>query len=241
MEKNIRLYSYIITHDTGFAPNPFHGICTLACCKPRIRKDIGERFNKGENNSIEFWVVGISSMNRKKDGHKLVYMMKVTDKKTFKEYWEGTKGKNYKMKKPNYENKDGDNIYEPLKENPIDYSDVKQSEKTNYHKEKEEINKDLRGKYVLISDDYYYFGRKSHSIKLKNKELKFLYQSNGKTKSFREKNNFSDNEIKIFSEFIEKISNECKEKSQKGEIYKPYSWATHDNKNNICSDIDICK
>ena len=28
------LYSYIVKHDNGFAPNPFHGFCTLACCKP---------------------------------------------------------------------------------------------------------------------------------------------------------------------------------------------------------------
>ena len=32
------LFSYVIEHDLGFAPNPFHGVCTLACCKPQIRK-----------------------------------------------------------------------------------------------------------------------------------------------------------------------------------------------------------
>ena len=31
------LYSYVITRDYGFAPNPFGGICTLATCKPGIR------------------------------------------------------------------------------------------------------------------------------------------------------------------------------------------------------------
>lgn len=33
-----RLYRYVIDHDKGFAPNPFFGVCTLACCKPDIRK-----------------------------------------------------------------------------------------------------------------------------------------------------------------------------------------------------------
>ena len=28
---------YKMTHDTGFAPNPFHGVLTLATCKPKIR------------------------------------------------------------------------------------------------------------------------------------------------------------------------------------------------------------
>jgi hypothetical protein len=34
----MNVYSYVIEHDLGFAPNPFHGLCTLACCKPDIRK-----------------------------------------------------------------------------------------------------------------------------------------------------------------------------------------------------------
>ena len=40
----VKLYSYIVAVDSGFAPNPFHGFCTIATCKPRIRKtaEIGE-------------------------------------------------------------------------------------------------------------------------------------------------------------------------------------------------------
>ena len=32
------MFSYVVRYDTGFAPNPFHGLLTLACCKPRIRQ-----------------------------------------------------------------------------------------------------------------------------------------------------------------------------------------------------------
>jgi len=32
------LYSYVVRYDSGFAPNPFGGYCTLATCKPEIRK-----------------------------------------------------------------------------------------------------------------------------------------------------------------------------------------------------------
>lgn len=44
-------YEYVMTNDSGFAPNPFHGACTLACCKPKIRKGVaneifGEIFGK---------------------------------------------------------------------------------------------------------------------------------------------------------------------------------------------------
>ena len=37
-EQPMIVYEYVMKCDTGFAPNPFYGTCTLACCKPRIRK-----------------------------------------------------------------------------------------------------------------------------------------------------------------------------------------------------------
>ena len=35
---NIRLFSYKLTNDSGFAPNPFGRVMTLATCKPKIRQ-----------------------------------------------------------------------------------------------------------------------------------------------------------------------------------------------------------
>ena len=37
VSRAMRVFSYVVMHDSGFAPNPFHGHCTLACCKPKIR------------------------------------------------------------------------------------------------------------------------------------------------------------------------------------------------------------
>jgi hypothetical protein len=37
----VNLFSYVVRDDTGFAPNPFHGCCTLAYCKGRIRRQVG--------------------------------------------------------------------------------------------------------------------------------------------------------------------------------------------------------
>ena len=34
----MNMFSYVITHDSGFAPNPFQGFLTLATCKPLVRK-----------------------------------------------------------------------------------------------------------------------------------------------------------------------------------------------------------
>lgn len=37
MNSDLKMWSYRITYDTQFAPNPFKGVLTLATCKPMIR------------------------------------------------------------------------------------------------------------------------------------------------------------------------------------------------------------
>lgn len=60
------LFCYIVTCDSGFAPNPFWGYMTLACCKPQIRRsaEVGD------------WVVGLSP---KKSGNRIIYAMRVEE------------------------------------------------------------------------------------------------------------------------------------------------------------------
>lgn len=68
------MFSYIVARDFGFAPNPFHGVCTLATCKPKIRKLA----------ALDEWIVGIGPAER---DHPLVYFMQVDERLTFNEYW----------------------------------------------------------------------------------------------------------------------------------------------------------
>ena len=70
IEPNSYLYAYAITRDFGFAPNPFHGNCTLATCKPRIRKSA----NVGD------WVLGIGGASLKSVQKKCILLMKVTQR-----------------------------------------------------------------------------------------------------------------------------------------------------------------
>src|ERR1700691_5469200 len=97
----MRLHSYVVARDYGFAPNPFFGICTLATCKPRIRSAA----------KIDDWVVGTGSKTRLRDDH-LVYAMRVTGSLTFEEYWADPR---FRRKKPNLRGSKkqafGDNIY----------------------------------------------------------------------------------------------------------------------------------
>lgn len=71
----INLFSYVLAADSGFAPTPFWGCCTLACCKPAIRRvgDVGDL------------IVGLTP---KAKGNRVVYIMRVADKLTFAEYWD---------------------------------------------------------------------------------------------------------------------------------------------------------
>ena len=34
----MKLYSYIVVSDNGYAPKPTGGVCTLAYCKPTLRR-----------------------------------------------------------------------------------------------------------------------------------------------------------------------------------------------------------
>ena len=71
-----KMYSYVVARDYGFAPNPFHGFCTLATCKPEIRRTA----------HVGDWIVGTGSKKKGRDAH-VVYAMRVTEKMTFNAYW----------------------------------------------------------------------------------------------------------------------------------------------------------
>lgn len=144
------IYSYVVTRDYGFAPNPFFGYCTLATCKPKIRKSA----------QVGDWVVGIgSSAQNSKFKNKLIYTMCIEEKLLFNDYWNDTR---FKRKKPvmNGSNKQlyGDNIYHK------NLNTGKFIQENSHHSLKNglvnEINykRDLSGNYVLISKNYWYFG-----------------------------------------------------------------------------------
>ncbi|MDR2056014.1 MAG: hypothetical protein LBQ10_09145 [Desulfovibrio sp.] len=149
------LYSYIVAHDMGFAPNPFHGVCTLACCKPVVRRACAA----GD------WIVGITP---KRCGHKLVYAMKVEQKILFEDYW-----KDYAEKRADLSTtmgKCGDNIYEPLghnrwRQHPSFHSEPKFSKAREFSLTQEKGKGiqtvqewDLSGEYVLLAREFVYYG-----------------------------------------------------------------------------------
>ena len=165
------LYCYKMTHDTGFAPNPYHGFLTLATCKPTIRRCAKK----------DYWISGwtavsVEGKNGKRmvfrDKQKLIYLAKVSEVLLIEDYWRKYPqkrpneicngvpinrkqcGKNGKVVRSTVYNDCGDNIYEPSSKSPLGFI---QHENSGEHGDAEKEH-DLSGKNVLVCKEFYYFG-----------------------------------------------------------------------------------
>ena len=123
------IFSYKITYDTGAAPCIQNNLFSLAICKPKIRKcaKIGDYI-------IGFYANSISQNNY------MAYIAKITDKKTFKEYY-----------KTHSERTD------------CIYDDQLNLLKNTFH-ETCHTECDLNGEFILLSNDFIYFGDKNIQI-----------------------------------------------------------------------------
>jgi hypothetical protein len=91
-----KLFSYVVDHDQGYAPNPEGGFCTLAKCKygtvksknGSIRRNIVELTEEGD------WIAGTGGADiQKTAGHgKLIFAMRVDEKIPLEEYCQGNEG-----------------------------------------------------------------------------------------------------------------------------------------------------
>lgn len=157
IEPESHLFAYAITRDFGFAPNPFHGVCTLATCKPGIRSSA----------KIGDWVLGVGGSNMGDVSRKCILLMKVTEKIDFQQYWEDYR---YTLKKPLRNGSRvqmlGDNIYHKGHDGNWIQEDSHHSNPDgtpNPVNLKRDTNKSDK---VLISNLFLYFGNASISIDL---------------------------------------------------------------------------
>lgn len=142
----MKVYSYVVARDFGFAPNPFFGVCSLATCKPVIRRTA----NVGD------WIVGTGSASRGRQG-RLVFAMQVSRTMTFTEYWNDA---DYEIKRPNLRGSQklafGDNIYHKFGQRFIQadshhsYADGS----PNPHN----IRNDTQTDRLLLADKFVYWG-----------------------------------------------------------------------------------
>ena len=142
----MKIYSYVVEHDNGHAPNPFFDFCTLCRCKyrssPGGRRNIVELAEEGD------WVIGTGGSSKRSAGHgKLIYAMLVSEKVPRAEYLRDIR---FARKKPvengTYEQSRGDN-------------------------EPPENEFEMEEQFALISEHFYYFGGSAISIPTKFKHF----------------------------------------------------------------------
>lgn len=150
--RSVRVFMYILRFDGGFAPNPFHGSCTLACCKPAIRK----KAQPGD------WVVGITPANL---GNRVAYAMRVEQTLSFGEYWS-----RFPRKRPrrhssrSRKERVGDNCYEP-----IGGGEFRALASAHWESDGDPIDvarkkRDLSVQRVLVASRFCYFGAEAKRI-----------------------------------------------------------------------------
>lgn len=159
IEPNSYLYTYPITRDFGFAPNPFHGVCTLATCKPRIRRAA----------SVGDWVMGVGGNPLGEVKGKCIFLMKVTEKIGFRNYWSDPR---FSLKKPSRNGSQvqmlGDNIYHKG-------SDGSWIQEDSHHSNPDgspnpvNVKRDTRTTdRVLVSELFFYFGSQAIDVDLRS-------------------------------------------------------------------------
>lgn len=157
IEKGTKLFTYPATRDLGFAPNPFHGVCTLATCKPKIRK----------NAKVGDWVMGLLGANGGSLAYHCFFLMKVSEKLSFQEYWKDPRF-TYKKSVRNGSKIQvlGDNIYyRDSQGNWIQEDSHHSNPDGTIHQEN--LKRDTgNSEDVLISNDFIYFGKLAEQINI---------------------------------------------------------------------------
>lgn len=195
-----RLFTYKVAHDGGSAPNPFHGLCSLAICKPAIRRVA----KKGDV------IVGLGC--GKDDEARIVYCMVVDASVSWADYIEGCKSgnlmginlsnhQNLKGKIPKNKNDQGDCIWC----DPKNFSDSLPS--WSGHEGEHDFKRDItNGENVLIGEIYWYFG-KGDICKIELEDLENIIPGRG------HRSNSNNDSREQFVDFFNKKLNENKIKT----------------------------
>lgn len=151
------LFSYAITRDFGFAPNPFNGICSLATCKPQIRKHA----------KVGDWVMGVGGSKLKQCKRKCIFLMRVSEIVQFQQYWDDPR---FSLKKPCRNGSQvqllGDNIYHKAEDGSWVQEDSHHSNEDGSINE-DNLKRDTGStENILLSDYFFYFGENAVQVDL---------------------------------------------------------------------------
>ena len=174
----MKIYAYILPHDTGFAPCYADGIWTLACCKPQMRRNIYKLWHSApiyKAQEEDIWVMGMKHGDKTEDGFSsyIVYAAKIKEVLNREHYFD---------EKGEFADR-ADCIYTGVpksEENPsaglIDrpqrfYRGIPSEHELPENPTKEQIeraSKDIKGNCVLYSDHFFYFHKDKEPEKVWN-------------------------------------------------------------------------
>jgi len=220
------VYAYIMTFDTGFAPCIYDGKLDIACCKTNLRYKVAKNL---QNNVENIWVIGVIGKVMAKR-HKIensflyrpIYVAKftkssfVTTKDYFSEDGLRTDQKfGYLYKNDTWYIRKGN----PHGEKKCNKNLVKIDFKSSNNCIKNDIfyryreGSPLKENYVLITDDFLYYGKDYYQLELPDSLMKQIKEKLERAPRSLAKIQTSNNEL-------EKIINSTKRtKSLSEEAY----------------------
>lgn len=207
-DEPMRLYSYVVARDYGFAPNPFFGFCTLACCKPQIRKSA----RAGD------WVVGTGPM-KKGLGDRLVYAMKVEEIVDFDRYWSDPR---FTLKRPHFrgalKHAYGDNIYHREETSGRWIQEDSHHSTEGGQENSDNLVRDTgTTDLVLIAKRFAYWGGKGPEVPV---EFRDFGGQSLSIHSSAHKCRFSDDYVSCFVDWFESLKDQ-------GVCSAPDDWGSH--------------
>lgn len=172
----MRLHTYTIYSDSGFAPNPYWGYCTLATCKPGIRREA----------AVGDWVMATGA-EKNVGRDRLVYVMRIEEKMAYEGYYRDPRFAEKIVRNPDVSPEcRGDNMFfidgnRRWRRSPLSFR----------HAELWRVRKDLEGRFVLIAkDDFWYFGREAVVLPLEFRSL--IYSGGGDTSAVHDGERVND-------------------------------------------------
>ncbi len=131
-----RIFRYVVRIDRGGSPNPDHGWCSLAVCKPQIRRTA----------RVGDWIVGL----RSRVNDEVIYAMRVDEVLGLNAYWRDLR---FKAKRPG-RTPTPDNFYR------ADRTGVLTRVENDLHGA-DDSARDTAGLHALVSWHFWYFGANS--------------------------------------------------------------------------------
>lgn len=149
----MKLYSYVVARDFGFAPNPFFGFCTLATCKPKIRAGA----------SVGDWIIGTGAKSRYDFAGRLIFGMLVNEVLDFDTFW---RDQRFLRKRPNLNGSlkliYGDNIYSCIGKKWVQVNS--HHSLANGRTNKANLARDTSVNRVLVATKFIYWGQRAPKI-----------------------------------------------------------------------------